>query len=88
MWATRPREAIHFKEDRVYEWMSKGAQPSEAVVKLFKVTGLLDRYERFKQGEDIEVLLEEAAQVEADRDVDLKTRRDSQPKKDKATESA
>jgi small subunit ribosomal protein S16 len=79
---------IHFKEDRVYDWMSKGAQPSDAVAKLFKITGLLDRYERFKQGEDIEVLLEEAAQAEADRDVDPKTRRDTTPKKTKAAESA
>ena len=26
---------LEVKEDRVYDWMSKGAQPSESVVKLF-----------------------------------------------------
>jgi len=48
------------KEDRIYEWMSQGAQPSESVVKLFKSAGVLDRYERFKKGESLEVLLAEA----------------------------
>ena len=48
------------KEDRIYEWMSKGAQPSESVVQLFKSAGVLDRYERFKKGESLEVLLAEA----------------------------
>jgi small subunit ribosomal protein S16 len=78
---------IHLEEDRVYDWMNRGAQPSDSVVRLFNVTGLLDRYERFKQGEDIEVLLEEATKAEADRDVDPKTRRDSSPKKAEAAES-
>lgn len=79
---------IHLKEDRVYDWMSNGAQPSDAVVRLFKVTGLLDRFERFKQGEDIEVLLEEAAKAEAEREVDPKTRRDTPQKKAEEVESA
>src|SRR5512133_1491224 len=48
------------KEDRIYEWMKQGAQPSESVVKLFKSAGVLDRYERFKKGESLEVLLAEA----------------------------
>jgi small subunit ribosomal protein S16 len=51
---------IQVNEDRVYHWMSKGAQPSESVVKLFRSTGLLDRYARFKQGETLEALLAEA----------------------------
>ncbi len=48
------------KEDRIFEWMKQGAQPSESVVKLFKSAGVLDRYERFKKGESLEVLLAEA----------------------------
>jgi small subunit ribosomal protein S16 len=48
------------KEDRIYEWMKNGAKPSESVMKLFKSAGLLDRYERFKKGESLEVLLAEA----------------------------
>jgi small subunit ribosomal protein S16 len=50
-------------EERVYHWMSQGAQPSESVDKLFRSTGLLDRYARFKQGEALEALLAEAAAV-------------------------
>ena len=53
---------LEFQEDRIYDWMSKGAQPSESVVKLFKTAGVLDRYARYKAGEPLETLLAEAAQ--------------------------
>ncbi len=39
---------IEVKEDRVYDWMSKGAQPSESVVQIFTTIGLLDRFARFQ----------------------------------------
>lgn len=51
---------VEVKEDRVYEWMSKGAQPSLPTLKVFKSIGLMDRYERFKAGEKLEILLAEA----------------------------
>lgn len=51
------------QEDRVYEWMKTGALPSDSVMMLFKIVGLLDRYERFKKGEAVETLLEEAKQA-------------------------
>jgi small subunit ribosomal protein S16 len=54
---------LQMKEDRIYEWMSKGAQPSDSVKKLFRSAGLLDRFTRFKEGESIEVLLEEAEEA-------------------------
>ncbi len=51
---------IQIQEDRIYDWLSKGAQPSESMLKVFGSVGLMERYERFKQGEAIEVLLAEA----------------------------
>jgi small subunit ribosomal protein S16 len=63
------------KEDRVYDWMSKGAQPTESVAQLFKTAGVLDRFERFKTGEKVEVLLEEAEKARAARVTNPKTRR-------------
>jgi small subunit ribosomal protein S16 len=48
------------KEERIYEWMMKGAQPSDALAQLFRSVGLLDRYARFKAGEPIDTLLAEA----------------------------
>ena len=51
------------QEDRVYEWMKNGALPSESVMMLFKIAGVLERYERFKKGEAVETLLEEAKQA-------------------------
>jgi small subunit ribosomal protein S16 len=55
------------KEDRVYDWMMKGAQPSESLAKLFRSVGLLDRFARFKAGEAAETLLTEAKAVMAAR---------------------
>jgi small subunit ribosomal protein S16 len=51
---------LEIDEDRIYHWMGVGAQPSESVVKLFKSTGVLDRFARVKGGEAKEKVLEEA----------------------------
>jgi small subunit ribosomal protein S16 len=67
---------ISLKEDRIFHWLSVGAQPSEAVERLFKQMGTYERYARFKDGEDIEKLVEEYAEVDAARNVDPRTRRD------------
>ncbi len=67
---------IKVQEDRVYEWMSKGAQLSDAVQQIFRTAGVLERYERFKNGESLETLLAEAAEAEAKRTISPKTRRD------------
>ena len=64
---------IHLEEDRIFDWMSKGAQPSESVMKIFKVTGTLDRFARFKAGEDVQVLVAEAKAAEAERTPSPKT---------------
>ena len=78
---------IQLKEDRIYDWMNKGAQPSDSAVKIFKSAGLLERYERFKQGESLETLLEEAQAAEAARNVNLKTTAALPTKKSKPKES-
>ena len=52
---------IQLEEERIYDWISKGAQPSESAAQIFKSVGLLDRFERFKGGEDVAKLIEEAA---------------------------
>jgi len=73
---TQP-ETIQLSEDRIFHWLSVGAQPSEAVAQLLKTMGAMERFERFKAGEDLEKLLEEAAAAEAARNVNPKTRRDA-----------
>jgi small subunit ribosomal protein S16 len=67
---------IQLNEERIYDWMSKGAQLSESVEKIFRSAGLQDRYERFLAGEALETLVAEAASAEQDRSGSLKTRRD------------
>jgi len=66
---------LDIKEDRIYDWMSKGAQPSESVIQLFKSAGVLDRFARFKAGEKVEVLLEEAAKAREGQAISAKTSR-------------
>jgi small subunit ribosomal protein S16 len=64
---------IVLKDDRVFYWLSVGAQPTEAVAGLFEQTKLLERYERFKAGEDVEALVEEANEVYQTRVTDPRT---------------
>ena len=64
------------KEDRVFHWMKNGARPTESVEQVFKTAGVMDRWERFKKGEDVEVLMSEATEAEAGRNTTVKTRRD------------
>jgi small subunit ribosomal protein S16 len=58
---------IEVDEARVFHWLKNGAQPSESVAKLFKVTGTLERFARFKAGEPLETLTAEAAAAAAKR---------------------
>lgn len=64
---------IQLKEDRIYEWMSKGAQPSDSVEQVLRSAGYFERYERFKKGEAVEVLLAEAQESENARNISSKT---------------
>ncbi|MGI6258711.1 MAG: 30S ribosomal protein S16 [Anaerolineaceae bacterium] len=54
---------IEMNEDRIYHWLSVGAQPSDSVKKIFKKVKLDERFKRFKAGEDKEALLEEAEKL-------------------------
>ncbi|HLO32456.1 MAG TPA: 30S ribosomal protein S16 [Anaerolineales bacterium] len=64
---------IHVKEDRAYHWMKNGALPSESVGQIFKSAGLLERFERFKKGESVEILMKEAEEAETKRGATNKT---------------
>jgi small subunit ribosomal protein S16 len=67
---------LKVQEDRVYDWISKGAQLTESVEQIFNSAGVLDRYTRFQSGEELEKLLGEAQEAEAKRNVNPKTRRE------------
>jgi small subunit ribosomal protein S16 len=64
---------LEFEESRIYDWMSKGAQPSASVSQLFQSAGLLDRFERYKAGEPLEVLLAEAKTTQDARQLSRQT---------------
>ncbi|MCB0117925.1 MAG: 30S ribosomal protein S16 [Anaerolineales bacterium] len=67
---------IKLHEDRIYHWMKNGAQPSESAAQVLKSAGTLERFERFKKGEALETLVQEAAEAEAKRAAPVKTRKD------------
>lgn len=64
---------ITVDEGRAFHWLKNGAQPTESVQKLFKVTGTLDRFARLKAGEALETLLAEAAEAATKRNISHKT---------------
>jgi len=77
-------------EARLFHWMKNGAQPSDAVVRACRALGTWERWERFKKGEPLETLLEEAKAAMPE--VDPRTRRDDligkRKKKARAREQA
>jgi small subunit ribosomal protein S16 len=72
---------IQLHEDRIYDWISKGAQPSESALQVFQSAGLMDRYARFKNGEALETLMAEATSAQASRNTTSKTERTGPSKK-------
>ena len=64
---------IVVEEARVYHWLNNGAQPSESVGQLFRVTGTLERWARLKAGEAAEVLIAEADAAAVKRNTTTKT---------------
>jgi small subunit ribosomal protein S16 len=50
------------QEERALYWMSVGAQPSEAVLRIFQHTGTMSRFERMRGGEPLEALAQEAVE--------------------------
>ena len=65
---------LNIKEDRIFEWMSKGARPTESVAQLFKSAGTDSRFERFKAGESLDILLAEAETAQTSRVSSNKTK--------------
>ena len=55
---------VQIKEDRALYWLSQGAQPTDAVARLLRNKGTLDRFARLKEGENLESLLAEVAAEE------------------------
>jgi small subunit ribosomal protein S16 len=66
---------LELKEERIFEWMKKGAQPSESVMQLFNHAGLMGRFERFKGGETMETLAAEAKTNAENRKPAVKTKK-------------
>ena len=66
---------LNIKEDRIYDWMNRGALPTESVAQLFKTSGTLDRFERLKKGEPTETLLAEAEKARSERGTSARTRK-------------
>ncbi|MCP4141011.1 MAG: 30S ribosomal protein S16 [Chloroflexi bacterium] len=72
---TEPSTVV-VQEDRIYHWLKNGAQPSDSVAQIFNYTGIAERYERFKAGEELDVLMAESEKMMEERNVNPRTRRD------------
>lgn len=53
---------VEINEERALYWLSKGAQPTDAVAAMLQKRGTLERLARLKRGEDLQTLLREAGQ--------------------------
>ena len=62
---TRPATEV-VDEERALYWLGVGAQPSDAVQRIFNRLGTADRYARLKDGEELEALLKEAEENRAE----------------------
>ena len=49
---TRPGR-VTIKEERVYDWLNKGAQPSDTVNSLFRRIGVMKKWTLLKAGQDV-----------------------------------
>ena len=67
-------------EERAYYWLGNGAQPSDAVSRIFGWTGTLDRFTRMKNGEDVTQLIKESIDAAEARPSPTKTRHDAPEK--------
>jgi small subunit ribosomal protein S16 len=79
---------LEMKEDRIYDWLDKGAQPSDSLNRMLTSSGALDRFTRYKQGEALEVLLQEAEAAAEERKGSPKTHSLSPSKKSKSKAKA
>ncbi|HET7009224.1 MAG TPA: 30S ribosomal protein S16 [Anaerolineales bacterium] len=52
---------IDLNESRLYHWLQRGAQPSESLAQVLRMSGAWARWERLKGGESMDALLKEAA---------------------------
>src|SRR3990172_9253897 len=51
---------VDVDEARLYHWLQHGAQPSDSMAQILRGAGSWSRWERFKGGETLDVLLTEA----------------------------
>jgi small subunit ribosomal protein S16 len=85
---TQP-ETITLEEERIYHWLSNGAQPSDSTARIFNTSGLMARFERFKAGEDIAKLVEESQAWQTANNLTVQTRTEiPESSKKKAKEAA
>jgi small subunit ribosomal protein S16 len=56
---------VEIEAERALHWLRHGAQPSEAVARMLRNLGIMDKLARLKAGVDMETLLAELAEEKA-----------------------
>lgn len=62
----RPGEVL-VKEERVYDWLNKGAIPSDTVASLFRRIGVMNKWTLAKAGQDTSALTLKTVLVESNK---------------------
>jgi small subunit ribosomal protein S16 len=44
---------VSFEEDKIYKHLDNGAEVSDTVASIFRQTGLMEKYNKVKKGEDV-----------------------------------
>ncbi len=82
---------VEFKEERVYDWLEKGAQPTDTVRSLLQREGLWLRWSLMRRGISAEKINEEYVKWKAARELreaTPKVRRKASAKKKKAAKAS
>ncbi|MBD3169154.1 MAG: 30S ribosomal protein S16 [candidate division Zixibacteria bacterium] len=58
---------IELHEDKVYDWLKKGALPTDSVNSLFRKIGLMEKWHLMKKGEDVSTMEIRTEIIEKDR---------------------
>jgi len=66
-------ETVQLKEERALHWLGVGAQPTDAVARMLKNAGTIERLARLRAGEALDVLVAEAEAAAAQRVISPKT---------------
>jgi small subunit ribosomal protein S16 len=79
---------FEIKEDRALYWLSQGAQASDAVARLLRKKGILDKFQAIKNGKTLaQVLAETAVESEGEEEAEPKAEAEAEDESETEAEA-